>query len=59
MSNDVLDFVGLDREKLIGERLPDLLSDFSGGMDELVLSVYLSSELMVTDTQTVDGQGVL
>jgi hypothetical protein len=59
MSNDVLDFVGLDREKLIGERLPDLLSDFSGGMDELVLSVYLSSELIVTDTQTVDGPGVL
>jgi hypothetical protein len=59
MSNDVLDFVGLDCEKLIGERLPDLLSDFSGGMDELVLSVYLSSELMVTDTQTVDGPGVL
>ena len=36
-----------------------LLSDFSGGIDELVYSVYLSSELIVTDTQTVDGPGVL
>jgi hypothetical protein len=33
--------------------------DFSGGVDELVSSVYLSSELMVIDTQTVDGPGVL
>jgi hypothetical protein len=56
MSNDVPDFVGLDCEKLMGERL---LSDFSGGIDELVHSVYLSSELIVTDTQTVDGPGVL
>jgi hypothetical protein len=32
-----------------------MLSDFSGGMDELVHSVYLSSELIVVDTQTVDG----
>jgi hypothetical protein len=36
-----------------------LLSDFSGGMDELVYSVYLSSELIVIGTQTVDGLGVL
>jgi hypothetical protein len=28
-------------------------------MDELVYSVYLSSELIVIDTQTVDGSGVL
>jgi hypothetical protein len=35
------------------------MSDFSGGMDELVYSVYLSSELIVIDTQTVDGPGVL
>jgi hypothetical protein len=28
-------------------------------MDELVYSVYLSSELIVIDTQTVDGTGVL
>jgi hypothetical protein len=34
------------------------ISDFSGGMDELVYSVYLSSELIVIDTQTVDGPGV-
>ena len=36
-----------------------VLSDFSGGIDELVYSVYLSSELIVIDTQTVDGPGVL
>jgi hypothetical protein len=35
------------------------MSDFSGGIDELVYSVYLSSELIVIDTQTVDGPGVL
>ena len=34
------------------------LSDFSGGIDELVYSAYLSSELIVIDTQTVDGLGV-
>jgi hypothetical protein len=28
-------------------------------MDELPYSVYLSSELIVIDTQTVDGPGVL
>jgi hypothetical protein len=32
---------------------------FQVGMDELVYSVYLSSELIVIDTQTVDGPGVL
>jgi hypothetical protein len=37
----------------------EVLSDFSGGMDELVYSIYLSSELIVIDTQTVDGPGVL
>ena len=36
-----------------------MVSDFSGRMDELVYSVYLSSELIVIDTQTVDGPGVL
>ena len=35
------------------------MSDFSGGMDELVYSVYLSSELIGVDTQTVDGLGIL
>jgi hypothetical protein len=39
--------------------VPFMMSDFSGGMDELVYSVYLSSELIVIDTQTVDGPGVL
>jgi hypothetical protein len=32
---------------------------FQVGMDELVYSVYLSSKLIVIDTQTVDGPGVL
>ena len=35
------------------------LSGFSGGIDELVYSAYLSSELIVIDTQTVDGPGIL
>jgi hypothetical protein len=34
------------------------LSDFLGEMDELDYSVYLGSELIVTDTRTVDGPGV-
>jgi hypothetical protein len=40
-------------------KTPNLVSDFSGGIDELVHFVYLSSELIVIDTQTVDGPGVL
>jgi hypothetical protein len=40
-------------------RIEWLCQTFLVGMDELVYSVYLSSELIVIDTQTVDGPGVL
>ena len=36
-----------------------MVQTFPVGMDELVYSVYLSSELIVIDTQTVDGPDVL
>jgi hypothetical protein len=51
-----LNFVHIRAEET---RIDVLVSDFSGGIDELVYSIYLSSELIVIGTQTVDGPGVL